>query len=332
MSANKPKTKAVKEWNFMDQELDDRKKKILKAIIKTYMETGEPVGSRTISKFADLNVSSATIRNEMSDLTDMGYIVQPHTSAGRIPSDKGYRLYVDELTREKEAEIAEIRDLIRVMHQLCVGFQLFTRDAAAVSTQGVWFHQQAHLKHAVHIFFGDAGDHQPLFRQDGDEAFLLQPPQSVPHRGTADIAHLCTELLFVQKLVWTIFAVQDPGLEILICLQFQAWFRLRIQFFHTLTTPIPSSVPTEKVPSSSQCTLSSSKRSCILAAIQVIFQFYYFIVGQLLQDFFINFGAFSVLANFYVSFLPNLTKFFCACSQFSLFYSGLCIQHKNMLQ
>ena len=86
----------------MDQVLDDRKKKILKAIIKTYMETGEPVGSRTISKFADLNVSSATIRNEMSDLTDMGYIVQPHTSAGRIPSDKGYRLYVDELMKEKE--------------------------------------------------------------------------------------------------------------------------------------------------------------------------------------------------------------------------------------
>ena len=70
----------------MDQELDDRKKKILKAIIKTYMETGEPVGSRTISKFADLNVSSATIRNEMSDLEEMGYIIQPHTSAGRIPS------------------------------------------------------------------------------------------------------------------------------------------------------------------------------------------------------------------------------------------------------
>ena len=112
MSANNPKTKAVKEWNFMDQELDDRKKKILKAIIKTYMETGEPVGSRTISKFADLNVSSATIRNEMSDLTDMGYIVQPHTSAGRIPSDKGYRLYVDELMKEKESEVQEIKDLM----------------------------------------------------------------------------------------------------------------------------------------------------------------------------------------------------------------------------
>ena len=96
----------------MDTRLDERKKKILKAIIRTYMETGEPVGSRTISKYADLNVSSATIRNEMSGLTDMGYIVQPHTSAGRIPSDKGYRLYVDELMKEKEEEIAEIRDLM----------------------------------------------------------------------------------------------------------------------------------------------------------------------------------------------------------------------------
>ena len=95
----------------MDEVLTDRKKKILKAIIKTYMETGEPVGSRTISKDGDLNVSSATIRNEMSDLTDLGYIVQPHTSAGRIPSDKGYRLYVDERMREKEDEIEEIRNL-----------------------------------------------------------------------------------------------------------------------------------------------------------------------------------------------------------------------------
>lgn len=96
----------------MGEALDDRKKRILKAIIRTYMETGEPVGSRTISKYTDLNVSSATIRNEMSDLTDLGYIVQPHTSAGRIPSDKGYRLYVDELMQEKEAEIEELRNLM----------------------------------------------------------------------------------------------------------------------------------------------------------------------------------------------------------------------------
>ena len=94
------------------EQLDGRKKKILKAIIQTYLETGEPVGSRTISKFSDLNLSSATIRNEMSDLEEMGYILQPHTSAGRIPSDKGYRLYVDALMAEKDKEIADIKELM----------------------------------------------------------------------------------------------------------------------------------------------------------------------------------------------------------------------------
>ena len=91
-------------------ELDERKLKILQAIIRTYLDTGEPVGSRTISKYTDLNLSSATIRNEMSDLEDMGYIIQPHTSAGRIPSDKGYRLYVDMLMEEKEQELNEMQE------------------------------------------------------------------------------------------------------------------------------------------------------------------------------------------------------------------------------
>ena len=96
----------------MENELDERKRKILKAIIQTYLETGEPVGSRTISKYTDLNLSSATIRNEMSDLEELGYIIQPYTSAGRIPSDLGYRLYVDELMKEKDREVAEIKDLM----------------------------------------------------------------------------------------------------------------------------------------------------------------------------------------------------------------------------
>ncbi len=96
-------------------ELDERKKTILKLIIATYLETGEPVGSRTISKFNDLNLSSATIRNEMADLEELGYIVQPHTSAGRIPTDKGYRFYVDNLMEEKEeAEVEKSTLLERV--------------------------------------------------------------------------------------------------------------------------------------------------------------------------------------------------------------------------
>ncbi len=93
-------------------QLDDRKIKILQAIIRNYLETGEPVGSRTISKYTDLNLSSATIRNEMADLEELGYIVQPHTSAGRIPSDKGYRLYVDRLMIDKEREVEEMKELL----------------------------------------------------------------------------------------------------------------------------------------------------------------------------------------------------------------------------
>lgn len=92
------------------RELNERKLKILKAVIQNYLETGEPVGSRTISKYTDLNLSSATIRNEMADLEELGYIVQPHTSAGRIPSDKGYRLYVDMLMQDKEQEVTEIKE------------------------------------------------------------------------------------------------------------------------------------------------------------------------------------------------------------------------------
>ena len=90
--------------------LSDRKMKILHAVIKNYLETGEPVGSRTISKYTDLHLSSATIRNEMADLEELGYIMQPHTSAGRIPSDKGYRLYVDMLMEEKEQELNEMQE------------------------------------------------------------------------------------------------------------------------------------------------------------------------------------------------------------------------------
>lgn len=93
--------------------IDERKIRILQAIINDYIMTGEPVGSRTIAKKYDLGVGSATIRNEMADLEELGYLEQPHTSAGRIPSSKGYRLYVDslmemqKLSKEEELKIRE---------------------------------------------------------------------------------------------------------------------------------------------------------------------------------------------------------------------------------
>ncbi len=78
-------------------DIDERKRRILQAIIDDYIDTAEPVGSRTIVKKCDLGQCPATIRNEMADLEDMGYLKQPHTSAGRVPSLSGYRFYVDEL-------------------------------------------------------------------------------------------------------------------------------------------------------------------------------------------------------------------------------------------
>lgn len=89
------KTNNHEERRYGANELNERKRKVLWAIVQDYADTAEPVGSRTIAKKYDLGVSSATIRNEMQDLEDEGYLEQPHTSAGRIPSNKGYRFYVD---------------------------------------------------------------------------------------------------------------------------------------------------------------------------------------------------------------------------------------------
>lgn len=95
--------------------LNERKIQILQAIINDYIETAEPVGSRTIAKKYNLGISSATIRNEMSDLEEMGFILQPHASSGRIPSDLGYRLYVDHLMQKKELGSEEQRYLQSVI-------------------------------------------------------------------------------------------------------------------------------------------------------------------------------------------------------------------------
>ena len=88
-------------------ELTDRKKRILRAIVEAYVATAEPVGSKAVAQYAGLDISSATIRNEMADLVEMGLLEQPHTSAGRIPSPAGYRLYVNELMGEHQLTIQE---------------------------------------------------------------------------------------------------------------------------------------------------------------------------------------------------------------------------------
>lgn len=97
-------------------DLSERKKRILRVIIENYIETAEPVGSKTIVESSGLDISSATIRNEMADLTELGLLEQPHTSAGRIPSSRGYRLYVNELMEEHRLTIQETERINNALH------------------------------------------------------------------------------------------------------------------------------------------------------------------------------------------------------------------------
>lgn len=117
--------------------LDERKKSILRAIVEGYIENAEPVGSRSIAKNTDLNLSAATIRNEMGDLEEMGFLVQPHTSAGRIPSSQGFRFYVDslmdryrmtnsEIQQLRGAMLHKIRELDKIVKDVSAAFSNFT--------------------------------------------------------------------------------------------------------------------------------------------------------------------------------------------------------------
>ena len=92
-------------------EMTERKKKVLRSVVDLYIRTAEPVGSKAITELPDMNYSSATIRNEMADLTTMGYLEQPHTSAGRIPSAAGYRIYVDELMADYRLSMDETHSI-----------------------------------------------------------------------------------------------------------------------------------------------------------------------------------------------------------------------------
>jgi len=97
-------------------ELTERKKKILRAVVESYIQTAEPVGSKSLQGTLDLDVSTATIRNELADLAEQGYLEQPHTSAGRVPSPKGYRLYVNELMEEQRLSMEETRQINEALH------------------------------------------------------------------------------------------------------------------------------------------------------------------------------------------------------------------------
>lgn len=115
-------------------DLSDRKKKILQAIIDEYIGTAEPVGSRAISKKESLGLSSATIRNEMADLEEMGYLIQPHTSAGRVPSDAGYRFYVNSLMQRYQLGVEAISRLQEALEDKVVQLESMIKRAGALTS------------------------------------------------------------------------------------------------------------------------------------------------------------------------------------------------------
>lgn len=115
-------------------DLSDRKQKILQAIIDEYIGTAEPVGSRAISKRNELGLSSATIRNEMADLEDMGYLVKPHTSAGRIPSDSGYRFYVNSLMQRYQMSVEAIEELKNALAERVSQLDVLIKRASIIAS------------------------------------------------------------------------------------------------------------------------------------------------------------------------------------------------------
>ena len=115
--------------------LSERKLKILQAIIADFIRTAEPVGSRTISKNYELGVSPATIRNEMSDLEEMGYLTHPHTSSGRVPSEKAYRLYVNEMMKKRELTEEEKDAIAAQLHSNVSELEKIVQRAARILSE-----------------------------------------------------------------------------------------------------------------------------------------------------------------------------------------------------
>jgi len=115
--------------------ISDRKKRILAALIDEYIRTAEPVGSKAIAASAELGCSSATIRNELSELTSMGYLEQPHTSAGRIPTPMGYRLYVNELMEKQKLSIEETEEITRRLSDKEMQLDSMVSDVGRIASQ-----------------------------------------------------------------------------------------------------------------------------------------------------------------------------------------------------
>ena len=158
-------------------DLTDRKKRILRAIIDNYIESAEPVGSKTIAESSGLDVSSATVRNEMADLEAMGYLEQPHTSSGRIPSPKGYRLYVNELMGDYRLSVQETQRINQALRMKMQELDRVIDQAGRIVSQLTQYPRlRPLLRHG-------AGDHQAVRPADGGAKRLYHRGDDGHQRG-----------------------------------------------------------------------------------------------------------------------------------------------------
>lgn len=181
-------------------ELSDRKLEILHAIVADFIYSAEPVGSRTLSKKYNMGISPATIRNEMSDLEEMGYLSHPHTSAGRVPSDKAYRLYVDrmmqghEIPDEDKAVIAEkltknVRELERTVHYAATLLSELTNLASFAVTPNRTDHALAHIK------FLPVDEHTVVLMIIGDDGKVSSTNIRLDHTYSAENLELMSRVM-----------------------------------------------------------------------------------------------------------------------------------------
>ena len=152
--------------NMDARELDERPREILRLIIRSYISSVEPIGSRTLSRFIDWKLSPATIRNIMADLEEAGYLMQPHTSAGRVPSEKGYRFYVDNLPDSSKVSKSDERLINRMLSETATPEQLMSRASLLLSNMsknvGIVIAPPMATTVLKHIEFLDLGDRKIL--------------------------------------------------------------------------------------------------------------------------------------------------------------------------
>jgi heat-inducible transcriptional repressor len=185
----------------MEPDLDRRNREVLRAVIRNFIETGEPVGSRTIAKLYEERLSAATIRNIMADLEEAGFLMQPHTSAGRVPTDRGYRYYVDSLLseaeiprsdREKVAEVfSQPRNLSDAMEEISRLLSRLTRQVGFV----VASHEKAAaLRHIEFVSLGPGRVLAVLVDQTGVlHHRLADNPEDLPQEELDRIGRYLTE-------------------------------------------------------------------------------------------------------------------------------------------